>query len=194
MLPFILPIHFSAQKKYSSSHSAEANLVEGLVRKEQKALEILYNSYTSSLLGIISRIIKQDDVAEDVLQETFIKIWNSIEQYDASKGRLFTWMARLARNKAIDHLRTRGEVNHMRNDDLDDSTVQVNRLYQIEYNPEIIGLKQLIKALTPVQTTIIDMVYFQGYTQSEVSQELNIPIGTVKTRISRAIKTMRAFF
>ena len=197
MLSFLLPISNLQEdkKRRSTELHAETALVNALRAGEKQALEKLYSSYAPALLGIISKIVKQEDLAEDVLQETFLKIWRSIDQYDAAKGRLFTWMARLAKNKAIDLLRTRGEINSLQNDELDTvAESKVNQLYQVEYNPEVIGLKQLIRALTPIQTMIIDLVYFQGYTQVEVSELLDIPVGTVKTRIRMAIKTMRTFF
>jgi len=197
MLSFLLPISNLQEdnKRRSTEPHLETALVNALRAGEKQALEKLYSSYAAALLGIISKIVKQEDLAEDVLQETFLKIWRSIDQYDASRGRLFTWMARLAKNKAIDLLRTRGEINSLRNDELDTTAEsKVSQLYQVEYNPEVIGIKQLIRTLTPIQTMIIDLVYFQGYTQLEVSQLLDIPVGTVKTRIRMAIKTMRTFF
>lgn len=195
MLAFLLPVTVIPDQKHRKSGTySEADLVAGLVAGNTKALEKLYKSYSAALLGIISKTIKQEDAAEDILQETFLKIWNSIGQYDSNRGRLFTWMARLAKNKAIDHLRSRGEINSLKNDDLADFTVEVNQLHQIQYNPEFIGLKQLLRALSPEQTKILDLIYFQGYTQVEVSEMLNIPVGTIKTRIRTAIKTMRSFF
>lgn len=195
MLSFILPIPTPAfRKPRISSTYAENELVIELVSGNTKALERLYSLYSASLLGIISNVIKQEDVAQDVLQETFLKIWKSIGQFDSTKGRLFTWMARLAKNKAIDHLRSRGEINSMRNEDIDESFTEVNQQYQTQYNPEHIGLKQLMRALTPPQFIILEMVYFQGYTQTEAAEALNIPVGTVKTRIRIAIKTLRSFF
>lgn len=195
MLSFILPIPApSLRKPRISSLYTENELVAELASGNTKALENLYKLYSASLLGIISNVIKQEDVAQDVLQETFLKIWKSIGQFDSTKGRLFTWMARLAKNKAIDHLRSRGEINSMRNEDIDESFTEVNEQYQIQYNPEHIGLKQLMSALTPPQFIILEMVYFQGYTQTEAAEALNIPVGTVKTRIRIAIKTLRSFF
>lgn len=181
-------------RHYTFSTEPDGNLVASLVARDSKALEFLYSSYSASLLGVVSKVIKHEEVAQDVLQESFIKIWNSIGQYDPSKGRLFTWMSRLAKNTAIDHLRSRGEINSMKNDDLSDYTVQVNARYQIMYHPEFIGLKQLFDVLTPQQKLILDMVYFQGYTQLEVSVALNIPIGTIKTRIRMSIKVLRSYF
>lgn len=195
MLAFLLPITGIPDQKYRKPGKYnEADLVAALVAGNTKALEKLYKSYSAALYGIISKTVKQEDAAEDILQETFLKIWNSIGQYDSTRGRLFTWMARLAKNKAIDHLRSRGEINSLKNDDLADFTVEVNQLHQIQYNPEFIGIKQLLTALSPEQTKILDLIYFQGYTQVEVSEMLNIPVGTIKTRIRAAIKTMRSFF
>lgn len=195
MLAFLLPVTVNPDQKHRKPGTfSEAALVAALVAGNTKALEKLYKSYSAALFGIISKTVKQEDAAEDILQETFLKIWSSIGQYDPAKGRLFTWMARLAKNKAIDHLRSRGEINSLKNDDLAEFTVEVNQLHQIQYNPEFIGLKQLLRALTPEQTKILDLIYFQGYTQVEVSEMLNIPVGTIKTRIRTAIKTMRSFF
>jgi len=192
MLSLLLPI--TAVKPLKLGTPAETELITALIAGHTKALEKLYTCYSASLLGIISKIIKQEDVAEDILQETFLQIWKSISQYDASRGRLFTWMARLARNKAIDHLRSRGEINNLRNEDLENASIEINALYQVQYNPEHIGLKQLINVLSPAQMIILDLVYFKGYTQAEAAQILQIPIGTLKTRIRIAIKTLRAFF
>lgn len=195
MIAFLLPIFPDQPQKVAGLPVIkEIKLVNGLLARDQSALEVLYASYSASLFGIISKIIKQQEVAEDVLQETFIKIWTNIDHYDASKGRLFTWMARLARNKAIDYLRTRGVINSLKNDDLENSALAVNKLYQIQFNTEVIGIKQLMNALTPEQKTILDLVYFKGYTQVEVSEYLNIPVGTIKTRIRGSIRTLRSFF
>lgn len=195
MIAFVLPIlPQQSVQTLSSAPGKEANLVKGLLNGDTRALEVLYSSYSASLFGIITKIIKQQEVAEDVLQETFIKIWTNINQYDAEKGRLFTWMATLARNKAVDYHRSRGEVNTLKNDDLADSGPAVNKLYQIQYNPETIGLKQLMNALTAEQQTILELVYFKGYTQVEVAEFLNIPVGTIKTRIRLSIKILRSFF
>ncbi|MCX2477519.1 RNA polymerase sigma factor [Pedobacter sp. MC2016-15] len=190
----LLPTLKRHQHYNNTYNDPETELVASLVARDTKALDLLYSSYSSSLMGIVSKVVKQEEVAQDVLQESFIKIWNSIGQYDASRGRLFTWMSRLARNTAIDHLRSRGEINSHKNDDLSDFTVEINERYQISFHPEFIGLKQLIEVLTPEQKLILDMVYFQGYTQLEVSTALNIPVGTIKTRIRMSIKVLRAFF
>jgi RNA polymerase sigma factor (sigma-70 family) len=196
MTTTVTPLSISQDAIYllNQKDAFESELVSGLKVKEQKSLENLYKLYSGSLMGIIFRIVKIDEVAEDVLQETFLKIWKSIGQYDPAKGRLFTWMARLARNTALDQLRSRSQINTSRNDSLDGVSMEVERKHYVSYNPEVIGVKQLMKVLTIPQRQILDLIYFEGYTQSEVSEELNIPIGTVKTRIRLAILTLRKYF
>jgi RNA polymerase sigma factor (sigma-70 family) len=172
----------------------ESELVRGLKVGEQKALENLYKLYSGSLMGIIFRIVKTEEIAEDILQETFIKIWKSIGQYESTKGRLFTWMARLARNAAIDQLRSRSQINSLKNNSLDGISIEVDRSHHVSYNPEVIGVKQLTEFLTPAQKQILELIYFEGFTQAEVAEELHIPIGTVKTRIRLAMLTLRKCF
>jgi RNA polymerase sigma factor (sigma-70 family) len=175
-------------------NTTERNLVYSIKSGDQKTMSTLYTMYSPALLGIISRIIKFDEIAEDVLQETFVKIWKSIDQYQESKGRLFTWMARLAKNTAIDHLRGRGYINSRKNSDLDEVFVEADKSNQMVYNPETIGLRKLTMNLCAPQKAILDLIYFQGYSQSEVAEELNIPLGTVKTRLRMAIITLRKYF
>lgn len=175
-------------------NSTEQSLVAALKSGDQKTIAIIYRMYAPALMGIISRIIKFDEIAEDVLQETFVKIWKSIDQYQESRGRLFTWMARLAKNTAIDHLRGRGYINSRKNSDIDDLSMEVDSKNQLLYNPETIGLKKLTMMLAPAQKAILDLVYFQGYSQSEAAEELAIPLGTVKTRLRAAILILRKSF
>lgn len=172
----------------------ERDLVLALKAGEPASIEKLYKMYAPSLLGIISSVIKNDDIAEDVLQESFLKIWRSIGQYDPDKGRLFTWMARLSKNTAIDLLRSRGELNSARNEDVEGLIVEIDQLHYTNYNPDTLDLKKLLSLLTPIQMRILNLIYFEGYTQLEVAEELSIPVGTVKTRVRSAILMLRSFF
>ncbi len=174
--------------------NAEQNLIDGIKSGDQKVISKLYNMYSPALYGIISRIVKFDEIAEDVLQETFVKIWRSIDQYKESRGRLFTWMARLAKNTAIDHLRGRGYMNTAKNDDIEDASAEIDLKNQLLFNPETIGIRKLTTTLPISQRAILELVYFQGYSQSEAAEELNIPLGTVKTRLRMAITILRTYF
>lgn len=86
---------------------SEEEIVELLKTSDQQGFSVLYDNYSKALLGIIKKVIFEEEVAEDVLQEVFIKIWNYRLTYDASKGRIFTWMLNIARNSSIDYLRSK---------------------------------------------------------------------------------------
>ena len=173
---------------------AEINLVNSIRSGDERSLTILYKMYSPALLGIITRIVKNDEVALDVLQECFMKIWKSVEQYEETRGRFFTWMARLAKNHAIDYLRGRSYINSCKNHDIDDLYTEVDSRNNTSYNPETIGLRNLTAQLKGSQKVILDLIYFEGYTQTEVAEELNIPLGTVKTRLRMAIQILRGYF
>ncbi len=196
MIAFVLPFNKLIHKELqvSTAPSTEEALVAGLKCGDKKSIEKLYKMYAGSLMGIISRIVKFDEIAEDVLQDTFLKIWKSIEQYDSSKGRLFTWMANLAKNTAIDQVRSKNYSKAAITDDIDNSLIVLDQQTHILFNPDNIGLKQLILKLRYDQIEIINLFYFEGYTQSEVAEELNIPLGTVKTKIRASIQALRKYF
>ena len=166
---------------------SEEDLIIGLQQQEEAAMTILYDKYSAALYGVILRIVKTEEVAEDVMQETFIKIWTSFRQYDKEKGRLFTWIVNIARNASIDKIRSKEFRVGSRERSIEDSPV--NNLHSsYEVRPDHIGIKDLVGKLNPDQKKIIDMMYFDGYTQSEVAEELDIPLGTVKTRARTAMK------
>lgn len=172
----------------------EQLLVDGLRNKDQSAFEDLYHSYSGALLGIISVIVKQEEEAEDILQDTFVKISNSIHSYDANKSRLFTWMAMITRSKALDYIRSSPNRQSNKQESLENLLAEVNNKHYTHYNTDTIGIKALTAILTVQQKEIIDLIYFQGYTHAEVAEKLNIPVGTVKTRIRAAILTLRKHF
>ena len=159
-----------------------------------KGIEILYDNYSSALYGVIFRIIQNDEIAEDVLQDTFLKIWNNFPQYDAAKGRLFTWMVNIARNQSIDKVRSKDFVNQSKNQPIDKTVSFVDMNKSTSYNPDTIGLKEMVKKLDVEYRQIIDLIFFEGYSQSEASEKLGIPLGTVKTRSRAAIMKLRQQF
>jgi len=152
----------------------------------------LYNQYAEAMLGVCYRYTKSLADAEDVLQETFLKIWNNFSQYDKTKGKLFTWIVNIARNLAIDFTRSKGFKNQQKNLDVDKIVSFIDSRRSTSFNPDQVGLKKLLDNLKPEQREILDLVYFNGYTQAEVAEELNIPLGTVKTRIRMALIQLRS--
>ncbi len=150
--------------------------------------------YSSSLFGVISRIINDTATAEDVLQDTFVKIWNSFPSYSTEKGRLFTWMVNIARNLAIDKIRSKDFKNQNKNQELENNVAFIDEQRNTVYKPELLGIKELVEKLKPEQKSILDLVYFKGYTHVEAADELGIPLGTIKTRLRMAIIQLRKHF
>ncbi|MEL6254127.1 MAG: sigma-70 family RNA polymerase sigma factor [Bacteroidota bacterium] len=173
-----------------SAISSEQELVVALKRKERKALEYLYDHYSDALYGVILQIIQNDALAEDALQESFVKIWKKIESYDQSKGRLFTWLLRISRNTAIDLLRSK---HHKVAKFALDSPLSITEKVQTESIPtDHIGLGDLLIHMKQEQRILMEFIYFKGYSQSETAKHLNIPLGTVKTRTRLALNYLRS--
>ena len=165
-----------------------------LRNREKIAIEALYDMYSSSLYGVISRIVIDTETSEDVLQDTFVKIWNSFTSYSADKGRLFTWMVNIARNLSIDKIRSKDFKNQNKNQELENNVTFIDEQRNTVYKPELLGIKELVEKLKPEQKSILDLVYFKGYTHVEAADELGVPLGTIKTRLRMAIVQLRKHF
>lgn len=172
----------------------EEELVRALRNREKVGAEALYDMYSASLYGIIFRIVNEETLAEDILQETFVKIWQQFSGYSEDKGRLFTWMVNIARNLSIDKVRSKDFRNQTKNQDLENTVNLIDEQNNTVYKPELLGIKDLVTSLRPEQKSILDLVYFKGYTHVEAADELGIPLGTVKTRLRMAIQELRKHF
>jgi RNA polymerase sigma factor (sigma-70 family) len=173
---------------------SEEELILALRNRENIAAEALYDMYSASLFGVISRIVIDTATAEDVLQDTFVKIWNSFSSYSAEKGRLFTWMVNIARNLSIDKIRSKDFKNQNKNQELENNVTFIDEQRNTVYKPELLGIKDLVETLKPEQKSILDLVYFKGYTHVEAADELGVPLGTIKTRLRMAIVQLRKHF
>lgn len=140
---------------------------------------------------MISRVVRDSDIAEEVLQDAFLKIWNKIETYDSAKGRLFTWMLNVTRNLAIDKARSKEISQNRKTGDIDLLVGRVNREQQVETPVEGIGVRELLHRLPEEQRFVVEYLYLKGYTQSELAEEAGIPLGTVKTRLRMAMMDLR---
>ncbi len=154
-------------------------------------MNLLYDRYSDALYGVILRIVKDNAVAQEVLQDAFLKIWNRIDSYDPAKGRLFTWMMQISRNLAIDKLRSKEISQSRKTDDIQNTVHTTGSTGTTSQHEEDIGVRELLSHLREEERLVMDLVYFQGFSQSEVSKEKGIPIGTVKTRVRMAIKNLR---
>ena len=159
--------------------------------RDRSALEYLYDNYSGALYGVILRVIKDEDVAQEVLQDAFLKIWEKIDSYDESKGKLFTWMLNVTRNLAIDRTRSKEMSKTKKTDDLDLVVNRIDNQQQTEIHVDSIGLQEVLIKLPEEQRFVIEHLYLKGYTQSELAEEFNIPLGTVKTRTRLALSELR---
>lgn len=157
--------------------------------QDEQAFSYLYDNYAAALLGIICQIIPDKEIASDVLQEVFVNIWRKVNTYDPVKGRLFTWMLNVARNAAIDKIRSRTYQDGLKNQSLPDDVSSMNQ--SVSQITDDYGLKKLVNKLKSEQKMLIDLSYFQGFTHEEIAKSLNIPLGTVKTRIRSALTHLR---
>ncbi len=173
-------------KKYS-----EEELVVLLQRKDQQAFAYLYDNYAAALNGVIYRMGEDRELSEDILQEAFVKIWNNFSSYDRAKGRLFTWMLNISRNLTIDTLRSKGYKKQSKISGDENSVSNFTSDSRSAERFDAMGLRKQLANLKPEQRSIIDLAYFNGYTQDEISKEMGIPLGTVKTRMRAAIIELR---
>jgi len=171
----------------------ERELIIALQNNKKEAFEYLYDRYSPALYGIIMKIVKDEEKAADVMQDAFLKIWKNIGGYSAEKGTLFTWMLNVSRNTAIDRLRVDLKkqkvisLDHVHEADLAPGMI-FNPL------PSTLDIRAIVQRLLPEKSILIDLVYFQGYTHEEVSEKLSLPLGTVKSRIRRALAELRSIF
>ncbi|HVI49168.1 MAG TPA: sigma-70 family RNA polymerase sigma factor [Chitinophaga sp.] len=175
--------------EYSATYT-EAELIRGLRDHDQKIFSYLYDHYSPVFYGVIVRVLNNDNNVSDVLQDVFLKIWRYSDKYDENKGRLFTWMLNITRNTAIDMLRTKSHQPDLKSLHLTDETSTDSHLAVYPYIDHV-GLAKVLESLTREQRLLIDLAYYKGCTREEIANILEIPLGTVKTRIRNTIQQLR---
>lgn len=174
-----------------STTYTEFELVTLLKERNNQAYSYLYDHYSGALYNIILQVVSEKELASDVLQDVFVNIWRKIETYDPTKGKLFTWMLNIARNAAIDMVRSKAYQNAMRNRELPDYFELNIAGKTTQINIDDIGLKKVLAGLKEEHRSLIDLAYFKGYTHEEIAEIEDIPLGTVKTRIRNALIQLR---
>lgn len=165
--------------------------ISRLKQQDQSVIGELYDAYGGALYGVVLRVVQSPELAQQVLQDTFLKVWRNGASYDPAKGRLFTWLVNIARNTAIDATRSAPFRQRQKTDSAD---ALVHSPGGYAPNPDHIGVRELVYRLDEKYRLLIDLMYFQGYTQEEAAEETGIPIGTVKTRLRYAIGELRRLF
>ncbi|BFP39634.1 sigma-70 family RNA polymerase sigma factor [Flavobacteriaceae bacterium GF1] len=163
----------------------DTEVIQRIINKDKDALYLLYDKYSGALFGVILRICQNQVLAEDVLQETFVKIWEKMGSYNPDKGRFYTWAYRIAKNTALNAVRKSDKL--IQNEDLgvlkDKSTT--------ESEVDLQKLNGAISRLEPHHQEAISLVYFRGYTHREANEEMGVPLGTFKSYIRQALQLLR---
>lgn len=169
----------------------EDHIIDYLKDGDKKALNLLYEHYSDSLFGVIFKVTKNEELAEDALQETFIKIWKNAHKYDPKKAKLFTWLFRIARNTAIDKLRSHNNKFH-KEVQIDKSDVYI--LPMVSMNQDVLDLKKHLGKLDEKYQIVINALFFEGMTQQEASEELDMPLGTIKSRLKIGLRELKKIY
>ncbi len=170
---------------------ADSFILERMKSNQTEAIELMYNKFSDSLYGIALSVIKNEEEAQDILQESFVKGWRKLSSYDPAKGTLFTWLLNITRNTAIDNLRI---SNKKRDSEIQITENNVSDVEGLSFNPDFLDLRKHLGDLEVKYQEIIEALFFQGMTQQEASDELGIPLGTVKTRYKIAMRELRKIF
>lgn len=151
----------------------------------------LYKGYRPLLLRTITYLVNDSQQAEDLLQDTFVKVWLHRHRYDPEQGTLSSWLLRVARNTTLDFLRQPRQV-HLSLGTEHDYALGLPCYWPVVHT---IGLASVTRqALRPEQWAVIELAYWQGYTHTEIAQQLGLPLGTVKSRVQQAVKRLRPLF
>jgi RNA polymerase sigma-70 factor (ECF subfamily) len=168
-------------------------LIQRLQQRDQSALAELYDLYGRLIYSLILQMVRDAGTAEDLVQETFLCVWRRVSLFESQRGALVPWLLTIGRNRAVDYLRSsngRWSYRTLSVDEIDDPKL----LIDVELNvsiPDKISLYDALQKLSETQRTIINLAYFEGYSQTEIAAKLGYPLGTVKTWARSALKTLR---
>lgn len=173
------------------SNSLEQTIVTFLQNGDKKAISLLYENYSGALLGVIKKIISDDDLAQDVLQESFIKVWKKSKTYNPEKAKLFTWLYRIAYNSAIDKIRSTSKKT---NKEVQIEESNVYKLTTNSLNEDVLDIKKHLSSIELKYQVVINALFFEGMTQQEASDELEIPLGTIKSRLKIGLRELKKIY
>ncbi len=173
-------------------------LMEQIANRDSKALKELYQRFSKVIYNIIFSILKKKEDSEEILEEVFFQVWEKAPQYDITKGSVYTWMLTLARNRAIDRIRSKGFKGEKSMDMAADVEAMCNndhtsQLDQVVLSERAVHVKTAMNRLSSDQRQVLQTAYFEGQSQTEIATSLGIPLGTVKSRVRDGMKAMQFF-
>jgi RNA polymerase sigma-70 factor, ECF subfamily len=165
-----------------------------LQRRDPEAMRDLYDRFGRMAWSVIVAIVRDSAVAEDLVQETFLRVWNRVHAFNAQRGSLGPWLLAIARNRAIDHLRSlsaRMDKNAWELDVREHPSLFVDLEREVLNTDHARLLRKAISALNPNQQKVIELAYYEGLSQTEMAERMGEPLGTVKTWVRSALKHLR---
>src|ERR1044071_7652203 len=184
LLPLLMAVHTAGR---------DADLIVRLQRRDAQALADLYDRYGRVTYALILRVVRDSGIAEDLVQETFLRVWNRVHGFDAQKGSIGPWLLAVARNRAIDYLRSAGgrERNALEFEETGHPALYNDMERDILLAEKARKVKAAMDKLSPNQRQVIELAYFEGLSQTEMAERMCQPLGTVKTWARTALKNLR---
>jgi RNA polymerase sigma-70 factor (ECF subfamily) len=165
-------------------------LVALVARADRGALGVLYDRHAPSLLAVAIRMLRSQREAQDLLHDVFLEVWEHAREYDAARATVRTWLFVRLRSRALDRL---GRAEHQRTRQLSDfdASLELREAATVE-TIDSIAVKQALAQLPPEVREALDLTYFEGLTAREIAERTSIPVGTVKSRLSRGVAALGA--
>jgi RNA polymerase sigma-70 factor (ECF subfamily) len=169
------------------------SLIERLKHRDPQALAELYDRYGSLAYSLILRVVRDNAIAEDLVQETFLRVWNRVRSIDSEKGAIGPWLLAIARNRAIDYLRSSAgrERNAVELDEADHAPLYCEMETGILISDQLRRVRAAMEKLAPHYRTVMELAYFEGLSQSEMAVKMGQPLGTIKTWVRTALQSLR---
>ncbi len=175
----------------------EQDLIERLRRRDPDAMSDLYDRYSRIVYSVILRVVRNAAVAEELSQETFLRAWNRSGDFDATRGKIGPWLLTIARNRAIDYLRSTAGQQQATTFELVSServTLFVNTEERMVDQEQARRIRAAFSQLKKNQREVLELAYFEGLSQSEMAEKLGQPLGTIKTWVRTALTSLRESF
>jgi RNA polymerase sigma-70 factor, ECF subfamily len=185
MLPLILAIQ---------AGDGDDALIERLKRRDPQALAELYDRYGRAVYSLVLRVVRDEAIAEDVVQETFLRVWNRVHSIDSERGAIGPWLLAVARNRAIDYLRSsagRDRNAAVELDETDHAPLYREMEAGLLVSDQVRRVKAAMEKLSPNHRTVVELAYFEGLSQPEMSAKMGQPLGTIKTWVRTALQSLR---
>lgn len=190
ILAFLLSVKLAAEQ----TGGEDRHLAERLKNRDTAAMAELYDRYGRLVYSVIFSVVRDSGVAEDLVQETFLRVWNRMQGFDSARGALGPWVLAVARNRAIDHVRSaaaRMSQNSFEIAEHDHPSVFVDMVEDLFAAGQARHIRDAVKRLNENQRRCIELAYFEGLSQTEMADRMGQPLGTVKTWVRTALRMLR---